>query len=338
MFKVFSDVSIKSIVACVPQEERPNTRLAEKFGEEYVQRVIQSTGVHKTRWTKPTETAADLCSQSAQKIFQDDQIDPSSIDALVFSCSCPDELAPPTSHRLQHKLGLRKDAFCMDLTFGCSGFVLGIAQACILIQAGIAQRVLLLTGETPTKALNPEDRSTVPLFGDGGSAALIERTPGQQISVSSFADGSGAEAIICDLSGYRRGLGNDPYLRMNGTEVFIFATREVPQAIDMHLKTIQTKIEDINFYCLHQANILIIQTIAKKLKIPSERLLNSISEFGNSGSASIPISLCHNHQTLKHHTGKKTALLSGFGVGLSWGSVVCDLTDTHIHPIIISNG
>ena len=336
MFKVFPDISLKSIASCVPEDERPNLRLFEKFGEEHMQRLIQSTGVHKTRWTKYTETAADLCFQAAKKLLQVEDIDASSIDALVFSCISPDELAPPTSHRLQFRLGLRKDIFCVDLTFGCSGYIMGISQACLLIHSGIANRVLLLTGETPTKSLNPEDRSTLPLFGDGGSATIIEKDPGRQISISTFADGSGAEAIICDLSGYRRGAGNDPYLRMSGTDVFIFATREVPQSIDDHLKAIGTPIENINFYCLHQANILIINTIAKKLKMSPERVLNSISDFGNTGSASIPISLCFNHKKIENTQGTKTALLSGFGVGLSWGSVVCDLTQTHIHPILIS--
>ncbi|MFN8944312.1 MAG: ketoacyl-ACP synthase III [Pseudobdellovibrionaceae bacterium] len=334
MFKIFSDVAIQSISACVPKDERLTSRLFTQFGEEQMQRFIQITGIQKTRWTGPNETAADLCFSAANNLFMKEAIDPASIDALIFACITPDELTPPTSHRLQNRLFLKKETFCFDLTFGCSGYIMGITHACLLINSGIAKRVLLLAGETPTKVLDNNDRATLPLFGDAGTATLVEKKIGSEISCSTFADGSGAESIICDQSGYRRNPNSSPYLRMNGTDVFVFATREVPKSISFHLENIKKSIDDINLYCLHQANTLILQAIAKKMKMRPERVLYSISEFGNTGSASIPLSICHN-QNIFQNSEKKLTLLSGFGVGLSWGNIVCDLTETHVHPILL---
>ena len=324
MLKKIDSLTIKGLAAMVPKTKRRISDLTH-LGID-LERITNNTGILETRVIKVENTAGDLCLSAAEKLIKDMSLDPQSIEALVFVSLNPDYCAPITSHIIHQKLNLSTDIPCFDILSGCNGYVYGLLQCAALIQGFGLNRILLLAGETPTKYLNQNDSATMALFGDSGSATLVERGSPSNIFVKS--DGTGAFDIVCANSGTR--YSDEPkLLKMNGANVFSFATREVPKALKEFYAFTGKEPNFYDYSIFHQANKMINDFILRKSKIQPEKNLSSMELFGNTGSGSIPLTIAANRNKLMNK--KLNLLLCGFGVGLSWG--ICDL---HIDDLFIS--
>ena len=296
----------------------------------------KTTGIIERRVASSTTTCSDLCFQAADELLNDlncrDQI-----DLILFVSQSPDYFLPSTAVILQDKLGLSKNTVAFDINLGCSGYVYGLTVIGQFLQNGNFRKALLLCGDKSTISTNYQDKSTFPLFGDAGSATLLEFDKSADEWFAHLAsDGSGKDSIIIEHGHSRHPYGSvsDEYieyepgvirtkkhLALNGMDVFNFALKEVAPSIKQMLENFEINIDDIDYFVLHQANKLINESVRKKLKVAPEKVPYSIQNFGNTSSASIPLTICTCLKE-KIESDQLTLLLAGFGVGFSWGSVV----------------
>jgi 3-oxoacyl-[acyl-carrier-protein] synthase III len=337
----FDNIRILSICSCVPCDSIDLISLGTDYESTELQKIINTTGISKVRIASDSTTTSDLCYLAAENLISKNSIDKNSIDGLIFVSQTGDHKMPQTSHILQNKLGLKTDTYCIDMPIGCSGYVYGIFQACLLIQSKACKRVLLLAGDTTSKIINKYDKSLRMVFGDGASATLIEEGD-DKLGCILYSDGKNHEQLIIPNGGFRnpklvsdddlisdkdgnKRTSNDLY--MDGMGIFNFAISKVPPLIDEILDFDQISKENIDVYILHQANKFMVDYLRKKIKIPIEKMPVMVDGFGNTGPNSIPLvlsQLYYNNNSLKH------TLLCGFGVGLSWGVISCDLSKTNI--------
>jgi 3-oxoacyl-[acyl-carrier-protein] synthase-3 len=341
-----NSMSIKGIAAAVPINKEENCNydyitVAER------NLLIKTTGIKSRHIAKKGTTTADLCFGAAEKLIAELKWDKSKIDLIVFVSQSPDYILPATSILLQHRLGLPKTTAAFDISLGCSGYVYGLSVIAGMLSTGGFRKALLLAGDISTYGLSPEDKSTWPLFGDAGSATAIEYDPNGKVFFNLQSDGSGAEAIIIPDGGMRHPINNDSYIKqevekgivrhrrnlwLKGLDVFSFSVREAPANISALLQFAQIDIAEVGQYIFHQANLLMNETIRKKLKIPAEKTPYSLPEFGNTSSASIPLTMVANLCGQMKHPQKW--IFSGFGVGLSWASCYLETT-TVVCPELI---
>lgn len=304
-----------------------------------VERIARTVGLETRSVAPPGVTALDLCTQASRRLLAAMDVDPTSLDAVVFVTQTPDHSQPANANLLHGRLGLSKSAVAFDLSQGCSGFVYGLHYAGMLCAHGAA-RVLLCCGDTLSRLVNPRDRSVAPLFGDAGSAVLLERTgKGAPWHFSLGSDGSGSAAIRVPAGGARQPIrpgeplpettdaeGNVRHagnLAMNGAEVFNFSLREPPAAITQVMAAAGWDVASVDSLVLHQANRFILQTLGKRLGFPADKVpVASLARHGNLSAASIPAALAE-------ELGPRLAsplrlVLCGFGVGLSWGAVALE--------------
>lgn len=300
----------------------------------------QSTGVYSRHIANADETSSDLAFKAAQKLFAENNIDRNTVDFILFCTQCNDYVAPSTACVLQSRLSLPNSTGAIDIIQGCSGFLYSLSVADGLIKAGTARNILVLTAETLSKYINPKDKSSRFLFGDGASAALISDSPGKlSLSIGKFilgTDGKGFENIMIKYGKARHPLSEaspeetkDEYgnirtaldFYMNGNAVFLFSINLATKLVHQTLEKSGYNISDIDYFVLHQANKIILETIRKKLCVPEEKFIIDMETTGNTVSSSVPIvlaNLCCKKQIKK---GNKI-LIAAFGVGYSWGATV----------------
>lgn len=326
-------VRLKGITACVPSTEVDNFKFEEeKEGENLLR--VNTIGIHSRRLAKENETAADLCIKAANKLMEGLEWTPDCIDILVFVTQTPDYQLPGNSMVAHDKLGLNKDCAAIDIHQGCAGYVYGLSTISSYLQSGKMRRGLLLVGDTITKLLDPKDMGTIPIFSDAGSATALEfDSNANDLFFNLQTYGSAKEAIHMSGSGTRKNT-KDPYMRMNGHEIFTFGLKEVSPNVEELLSYAETDKESVDFYIFHQANQLLNTSIQRKLKIPEDKMKYSLKDYGNTSCATIPLTIVH---SLKD--GNKLidgrALICGFGVGLSWASGLIDFKDVWTDKIII---
>ncbi len=331
----------------------PNNKVNNKDSDlfettEDFNRFLDSTGI-SSRYTVGNSgiCASDLCVDAANRLIQDLNWSPESIDCLIFVTQTPDYILPATSCIIQDRLGLRRDAYALDVSLGCSGWVYGLSVVMALLESGVFKRALLLAGDTTTVTKSPLDRSTFPLFGDAGTATAIEYTADESISAFNFGtDGSGYESIMIKDGGFRNPVNMDSFLVetkedgklrnnlqsiLNGAEVFTFGISQAPKSVKKLLDDLAFTTEEIDIYLFHQANLMMNERIRNKLKLKESQVPYSLKEFGNTSSASIILTLCYNG--LNKNAGIARYIACGFGVGLSWGSVYFELKDTRVLEI-----
>ena len=345
----FDGVGIRGLSAAVPKRIINNYEYTEHFPAEDVKDVVDKIGIFERRFTDEKTTSSDLCYAAAEKLIEELQIDRSEIDLLIFVSQTPDYRMPATSVILQDRLGLNTSTMAFDLSLGCSAFVYGLSVVYALMQQNGLKKALLLDGETRSKVYSPKDRMTAFIFGDGGVAALIERDPKYGESFFSLnSDGSRESLIKIEGGGYRNpssaetikekvvdeygNIRTDEHGYMNGADVFNFVIREIPDDIDRILNYSNRKKEDFDYYFFHQANKFMNSYLTKKLGLKKEKVPYTIDKFGNTSSVSIPLTMVNELQG--KNMGEKNCLLSGFGVGLSWGCAVMKLVDIHIPEIV----
>ncbi len=344
MSHTINNIAITAIASALPQNILAVKDMG--FGAAEVERIIASSGVRNIRIAGENTCTSDLCVFAAEKLFAAGNIDRSTVDAVVFVSQTFDYKLPATSCIIQDRLGLSTDVVAFDIAYGCSGYVYGLLQAAMLISTGVCQKVLLCAGEISTHFAYPKDRSTRVLFGDAGTATIIEKGAGS-MPFHFFTDGSGSGHIIVPAGGCRMPYSAETareytdeegntrtknHTYMNGFEILNFAIKEVPKSIDGVLKEAVLSKDDIDVFALHQANEFMLNHLRKKMKIPAERLPIMLQDTGNTSSASIPLALTLAVDSLRVQGSMSKVLCCGFGVGLSIASTIADLSETVILP------
>lgn len=342
-----NNISIRAISACVPKNRLDMLSLGGDFGDSEVRRIISTTGINSIRQVDNNTTASDLCFIAAKDILKKLNLGPDEIDGLIFVSQTRDYILPQTSHILQSRLGFKEDTICFDLPVGCNGYIYGLFQAALLIQSSACDKVLVLSGDTTTKIINDNDRSVKMVFGDGGSATLIESGT-KEMSFIIYSDGEKYEDLIIRSGGSRIPhsersdvlvTDNDGNSRkssdlfMDGMSIFNFAIKRVPTVIQEILTYTGWRKEDVDLFALHQANKFMVDYLRKKINLPLDKIPIVVDGFGNTGPATIPIVLT---ETLCNRDNDyyKKVILCGFGVGLSWGALSCNLSETKIFKTI----
>ena len=307
----------------------------------------------KTRRIAPPETcASDLCLAAAGPLLEKLNWDPREIEALVFVTQTPDHSIPGTATQLAHRLGLPKSALSLDINQGCAGYVYGLATIASLLATGGIRKALLLVGDTITRVLSPQDKSTQPIFSDAGSATALEFAEGAApMHFNLQSSGKGYHAIIVPEGGARQpiregshditeqegGLLRAPaHMAMKGLDIFNFALAEVAPNLLELLAFAGSDIDAPDHFVFHQANLLLNESIRKKLRIPREKTPYTLPHLGNTSCATIPITLVDQLQEGLRAENKLLAL-SGFGVGLSWGAALLHTDKIACLPLIEHN-
>ncbi len=326
---------IKAISSYLPSQVLTNEELIKEFPEWSVEKVAKKVGVNQRHISANDETAGDMAFKAAQKLFNDYNISPQTVDFVLFCTQSPDFFLPSTACILQHKLGIPISAGAFDYNLGCSGCVYGMAVAKGLIVSGVAKNILLLTAETYTKYLHPKDKGNRSIFGDGAAACLISTDGFAEIGEFVLGtDGGGYDNLILKTGAARHKIrtgietvdvnGNvrcDDYLFMNGGEIFNFTVDVIPNLLVNVLEKNNMTKDKIDYYLFHQANKYMLSTIRKICDIPQESFYINLENTGNTVSSTILIGLkdCLDNKIIK--TGMNV-IIAGFGVGLSWGAAV----------------
>lgn len=341
----FNNVQISGVVACAPKQKRCIHEDEELFGSnvEQIEQLKRAVGINERRVTAPGTTAADLCESAARKLLESAGFKNGEIDAIICVTQTPDFHQPCNAAVLHGRLNLSKHCAALDVNLGCSGYVYGLWLAHMMAGGGGCEKVLLLAGDTMSRMVNPRDRSLAPLFGDGGSATLVEASPGGRAAWFSLGtDGQRFDKLIVPAGGARMpcsaetkvekkdqsgNIRSAENLFMDGLEVFNFSITEELGSVRDLLAYSGCTLDAVDYFVFHQANRYILKNIARRLEIDFAKVpMKTIEQFGNQSSASIPFALCGElRDVLMDDSGAKRLLLSGFGVGLSWGSALLTL-------------
>jgi len=329
--------NIQAIAYYLPEDKLTNDDLNKSFPEWSVAKISNKTGIYNRNIASENEYSSDMAIAAAEKLFNENNIDRSTIDFILLCTQSPDYFLPTTACIIQNKLKIPVTAGALDFNLGCSGYVYGLSLAKGLIYAGIAKNILLITAETYSKFIHHKDKSNRTIFGDAAAATLITKEK-SLCSLEKFelgTDGSGAENLILKNGGLRNPftrqqdiedsdgnyLRNDDFLYMNGSEIFKFTAESVPKMIDNLLAKSELKLEEIDLFIFHQANAFMLNYIRKKVNIQEDKFFLFLENCGNTVSSTIPIAL---NEAIKQNRIKPNnkVLLAGFGVGYSWGATI----------------
>jgi 3-oxoacyl-[acyl-carrier-protein] synthase III len=348
-------VRVSGIAAAVPKTVVKPSFAYETFEQLTVDRIVENTGVYEKREAAAGTTATDLCIAAAGPLLDALGWDRDTVDAVVLVTMLPDHYLPASSHRAQQELGLSKRCLVFDVNLGCSGYTHGLIVLQGLMAAGIVKRALLLCGEMVTGCFKPRmqdlehrsDLANAILIGDAGSAtALSGEQPGQIRGMQFRADGSGFEQIMVQGGGARSFWSPELFerrvepdetrrpldLTLHGPQILTFAMKEVPRLFEALLDDCGWTRDDIDAYVFHQANAFMLGFLRKRMKIPEDRVLLSIGEFGNTSSASIPLTMLTRGDELLRRATKW--ILLGFGVGLSWSGIALETDHVVTVPLV----
>ena len=348
-FLTYNGVGITAMAAAVPRHIINNYEYTDFFPKDEVKQVVDKIGIYERRFADANTCSSDLCNAAAEKLIKDNDIDRSEIDLLIFISQTPDYRMPATSILLQDRLGLEKSCMAFDINLGCAAFAYGLSVAYSMLHAGGIRKALMLDGETRSKVYSPKDRRTAFLFGDGGIAALVEKD--EKFGDSYFSihsDGSLCDLIKIEGGGYRHpssletvkekvvdefgNIRSDEQGFMNGSDVFSFVLAHIPKDIKNTMAQADVTKEEIDYFVFHQANDFMNKYIIKKLKLPIEKVPSTIAKYGNTSSVSVPLTIVS--ELNKEMNGKKTLLLSSFGVGMSWSTAIVPFVDCKISDIV----
>ncbi len=323
--------SLGPIAIHLPERVETNEQLQEEHPNWNMERIHSKTGIARRHIAAPDECASDLGVAAAKKLFEQQDINPKSIDFLLLCTQTPDYPLPTTACLMQDRLGLPTSCGALDFNLGCSGFVYGLSIADGLIRSGAVKRVLLVTAETYSKYIHPADRSLRTIFGDGAAATLIDAADEPSLGAFQFGtDGSGADTLLVAKGGaralacahkprHRHRWESDLY--MDGPSLINFTVEAVPQLVDGVLTRSGLKREDIDLFIMHQATYKMLTQLQERLKLPDGRMPIVLENYGNTVSSTIPIAIdeLRKEGRLKPNT---RSMLIGFGVGWSWAGCV----------------
>jgi 3-oxoacyl-[acyl-carrier-protein] synthase-3 len=312
----------------LPERIMPNSELEELVdtSDEWIR---ARTGIGERRVAAPDETTCSLAVQAARRALDRARVEPADLDLIIVATCTPDySNMPATASLVQHALGASR-AGAFDLNAVCSGFLYGLATGSQFVLTGVHKSVLVIGAEVFTRILDWQDRSTCVLFGDAAGAVVLQPTdePGGLLSFVLGSDGSGACSLYVPAGGSRRPASietvqqREHYVKMQGREVFRFATRVVPESVLQALDQAGLTTDDVDLLIPHQANVRIIDAASRRLKLSDDVVFANVEHYGNTSAASIPVALCEALDEGRIHAGDKV-VMSGFGAGLSWGTAV----------------
>jgi 3-oxoacyl-[acyl-carrier-protein] synthase-3 len=346
---VFRGIRIVGVAGAVPRQVVNNLTDHDFCPEDERRKIVALTKVRSYRMAPAHLCASDLCHEAAVSLLGALQVRASDIDAVVFATMTPDYRVPSTACVLQHRLNVGASAVAYDINMGCSGFVVGLYNSCALIQGAGLRRVLLLTGDTQTKLCHRTDKNVVFILGDGGTATLIEAAAdAPDVVIELFTDGSRFRSLYVPAGGFRTpssaatrevreqadgGMRSDDNLYMNGMEIFKFSSSDVVRAIGGFMAAEGLQPSDVDSLFLHQANGFMNEKISRKLGFADDHVPQTIEFYGNTGSASIPLTIAHHVSSRGSRAGGR-CLMSGFGVGLSWGVAAATLDGVYSPPVV----
>ena len=345
MKSVFEHVKITGISTVVPKKSLCLVDEKDLYNgdQKRIDRVIKSSGFLKRRVSDASVTTSDLCFEAAENLLQNLMIDRNSIDGLIFLSYTPDYLMPATSYVLHKRLRLSQNCVVMDIPQACSGYVIGLLQSSMLLNAG-CRRVLLLVGDSFSKFSDMFKDNTAPVFGDAGSATLVDFDKNaEKIYFNINSDGNGYENLICNNGGFRNPPQKDDFYsdgrfkynaKMNGGKIFDFTINNVALNIKELLEFANYSADAFDYYLFHQANKFILQNIAMQLNIDCAKMpIKTLSEYGNQCGASIPCTISDNIREIVCKNSLN-CLLAGFGAGLSWASAIVNLDKIYCSGIL----
>ena len=329
------NVRFSGMASCVPHRILDNVRDCPPSQRSERERLVRNIGIHTRRICPEWQTFSDLALVAAEKLLDELKWQREEIDALIVVTQSPDYLIPATAIILQDRLGLPQTTIAFDVNLGCSGYPFGLHLLGSMISAGGVKKALLLVGD---KSANVKD----PLFSDAGTATALEfDASARPMYFDLNSDGSGHKAIIKMVGGHREPFAphHDCPIReddgtltwpsdliLDGPAVLSFSTQRVPPAVQRLLEYAQVDKEQVDYFVFHQANRMINETIRKKLGLATEKVPTTLPDFGNTSGASLPITMTARlHEQLSN--SKNKLLLGGFGIGLSWGTVILDIED-----------
>jgi len=350
---VFSNRQISGMLAVVPANERSFEDDMANFHFPVARslKLKQVMGYDKHRLVDGPVCASDLACFGMMHLFHEGLLHPDEIDALYVVTQSPDYLMPPTSSVIQGRLGLKQDIFCMDINQGCAGFLIGLFQAFLLLDQQSVRKVVLINVDVLSRKVSTSDRNSYPLIGDAASITIVERSGDPTLIYANLKmDGTRREALMIPAGGFRMPSSPETaileddgdnnrrakdHLRMDGSAVFNFVQVEIPPLIADLLHLAGATQEEVDYFLFHQPNRFMLQKLAEAMKVPLEKMPSNVVEhYGNSSGVSIPIAIAHNLRD-RLATSRILACLSGFGVGLTWASMLlplgplkfCDMID-----------
>lgn len=327
--------AIGPIAIHFPEREETNEQLKQEFPDWDMDQIRDKTGIESRRIAADDECASDLGVAAARKLFDQFDVDPESIDFLLFCTQTPDYPLPTTACLMQERLGLPTSCGALDINLGCSGFVYGLTLADGLIRTGSVQRVLLITAETYSKYIDPTDRSLRTIFGDGAAATLIESHDVPTLTGYQYGtDGAGADTLLVTAGGnrpeadaikprHRKRWPSDLY--MDGPALISFAVAEIPILIEDILQAAQLQRDEVDLFLLHQATRKMMEQLHVRLDLTEQQMPILLKHCGNTVSSTIPILIDDLRRNGRLKVGDKSMLV-GFGVGWSWAG--CIWTET----------
>jgi len=345
-FLKIENVKMSGLSACVPQNVEENSGYL-LFDDKAYRDFVATTGIERRRITKDGACFSDLCVVAAERLIADLKWSKEEISFLLVVTQSQDYILPATSIIIQDRLGLPKDCYALDISLGCSGYVYGMSVITSLLSSHKKGKGLLLAGET-IGWHSYSDKSVYPLFGEAGTVTAFEYNECAKPQFYGFnSDGSGHKAIIRRDGGCRNPVSSSSFvprtygegivhnnldLFLDGMDVFTFGIKRAPESVNQLLENFALDKETVDFFTFHQANKFMNEQIRKKLKLPHEKVPYSLKDFGNTSSASIPITLTTELKS-DLETKSLTHIACGFGVGLSWGSVYFNTENLTVSPL-----
>lgn len=327
----------------LPEKKLTNEMINAAHPEWSINKISEKTGIYSRSIAADNEFASDLAIKSAENLFNNYHIEPTSIDFLIYCTQSPDFFLPTTACILQDKLKIPNSSGALDLNLGCSGYVYGLSLSKSMIIAGQARQILLITSETYSKYIHPKDKVNKTLFGDGSAASLISNKPegyirAKILNFEYYTDGKGYDKLIVKNGAirYRNAKGideydqdnffvkNDDYLFMDGKALFEFTSFIIPPLVEAALQKNKIKSKNIDLFIFHQANSYMLQIVRKRCQIPEEKFFIFMRNCGNTVSSTIPIAIKEAYNQGKIKTGMKI-LIAGFGVGLSASAGIIEI-------------
>jgi 3-oxoacyl-[acyl-carrier-protein] synthase III len=334
---------ISGLLAIVPAREQSFLEDMKNFNfpEARSRKLMEVMGYDKHRLVEPGVCVSDLAVYGLQNLFDRGLLGQDDFDALILVTQSPDHFMPPTSNIIQGRLNLKHDLFCMDINQGCAGFVIGLIQAFLLLEQESIRKVVLINADVMSRKTSPKDRNSYPLVGDAASITIIERDPADTvIHANLMMDGTRNEALMIPAGGFRLPCSPDTtvledvgdnnlrakdHLRMDGSAVFNFVQVEVPPMIESLLALAGASMAEVDWFLCHQPNRFMLQKLADKMKLPYAKMpMNVVEHFGNSSGVTIPMTIAFNLGTRLTQEQFRVCL-AGFGVGLTWSSMLMPL-------------
>ena len=329
---------IKSIEYYLPETILTNNDLKEEFPDWNLERITDKSGVFQRHIAMEDETAFDLSVRACEKLFQKN--DKNKIDGIIYCTQSPDYIMPPNSFLLHKYLDLKDNVFAYDFNHACTGYIYGLTMAHSFIRCGIAKEILIVTADTYSKYINPKDRSTRVLFGDGASATIVKDSNQKNgiIDIDLGSSGKDYDKFWIPAGGLRRPKSNSTSvevddnrgnittkndIQMDGFAVWSYINSVVPKQINMLLERNKLKNGDIDQFIFHQASKMTLESIIRSMNIKKESVFINIGDIGNTVSSSIPIAIKDAKDSQRIDVGS-IIILSGFGVGLSYGTILME--------------